>query len=512
MIRERRKLMKIKSILTGLLCVISLFVYGQEKNSRSLIPGGPSKAPDYFCTWNVQGYAVSYAPTPVMRRAMNEKNVFGSGTYEGWANMFSRLHRDLFLVLDDAWDTPLNGDKNFYGSLMIDTGRFPSVKGLSPEQRLASISEKAKSLGWKGLGLWICAQQAPNYKTTDSLAYWTERFNWMNKAGIRYWKVDWGERSKSAEWRAWLTQLGKKLAPDLVIEHAMTPAVLSVAETYRTYDVENIIAVPHTIDRIAKLLTALPKGRAVSVINCEDEPYIAAGTGAAIGIMRHEFNGNLPDGRQDYAFPPVGRDLKSRLDEAVRCVMWHRIAAPFGINKTDNYVDTAMLHDYWVMKKDESWMKNHGEGYVNSWQAPAIIARGLEKPEVRLPKGEKLSPYILASRYPNGAIAIAAIGRTIGREYLTPRADVVLNVPACDQPFGIFGHYHSLTIKADRPMRFTRILAQDLAGSIPVDITREVKHTGNSIILPGTLIDRIGLAAASKGDKSEPGMMLVFKK
>lgn len=89
---------------------------------------------------------------------MNEKNIFGTGAYQGWVQMFSRLHRGLFLVLDDAWDTPLNGDKNYYGSLIVDTGRFPSVKGMSPEQRLLSLSEKTKRLGWKGLGLWICAQ------------------------------------------------------------------------------------------------------------------------------------------------------------------------------------------------------------------------------------------------------------------------------------------------------------------------------------------------------------------
>lgn len=144
---------------------------------------------------------------------------------------------------------------------------------------MISLSEKTKSLGWKGLGLWVCAQQAPNSGTNDSVAYWTERFNWMKKAGIDYWKVDWGKDSKSAAWREWLTKLGKRVAPELVIEQAMIPSVMTSAEVYRTYDVENVIAVPHTIDRIGKLLSALPKGRAVSIINCEDEPYIAAGLG-----------------------------------------------------------------------------------------------------------------------------------------------------------------------------------------------------------------------------------------
>ena len=442
---------------------------------------------------------------------MNEKNIFGNGQYEGWANMFSRLHKDLYLVLDDDWETPLNGDKSYYGSLIVDNERFPSVKGLSPEQKLTGLSAKTKSLGWKGLGLWICAQQAPKYKINDSVAYWRERFNWMKKSGVNYWKVDWGNDSKKAVWRAWLTKLGKQVAPNLIIEQAMTPSVLSSAEVYRTYDVENVIAVPHTIDRIGKLLTALPKGQAVSIINCEDEPYIAAGTGSAIGIMRHEFNGDLPNGTQDYAFPPVGRDLKNRLDEVTRCVMWHRIALPFGINKTDFYIDTTLLHDNWLMKKRETWMGSHGEGYNDAFTAPAIITRGLEKPVVTLKKGDTIQPYILASRYPNGAIAIAAIGRTIGREYLTPRADVVLKVAGIDKPFGVFGHYNSLTLQVVKLKSYKKVFAQDLAGNIPVDITQKVIRKGNKITLTGDLIDKIGLSAASKNDKSEPGLVLVFK-
>lgn len=183
--------MKINLKLPVLFCLLSLNGYAQKKQS-SLIPSQPSQAPDYFCTWNVQGYVTSYKPSTVMRQAMTEQNIFGNGKYENWAGMFTKLHKDLYLVLDDDWETPLNGDKSYYGSLIVDDERFLSVKGLSPEQKLVSLSAKTKGLGWKGLGLWICAQQAPRLKTTDSVAYWTERFNWMKNSGISYWKVDWG--------------------------------------------------------------------------------------------------------------------------------------------------------------------------------------------------------------------------------------------------------------------------------------------------------------------------------
>lgn len=157
-------------------------------------------------------------------------------------------------------------------------------------------------------------------------------------------------------------------------------------------------------------------------------------------------------------------------------------------------------------------MSGHGEGYKNAWQAPAIITRGIEKPIVTLKKGDTIKPYILASKYPNGAIAIASIGRTIGREYLPPRANVTLKVDNFDKPFGIFGHYNHLTIQADKSKSFTKVFAQDLAGNVPVDITFMVKFKGNKITLPGKVIDQVGLAAASKGDKSEPGMVLIFQK
>lgn len=192
--------------------------------------------------------------------------------------------------------------------------------------------------------------------------------------------------------------------------------------------------------------------------------------------------------------------------------MWYRIALPFGINKTDFYIDTAMLHDYWLMKDHESWMGGHGEGYKNAWQAPAIITRGIEKPIVTLKKGDTIKPYILASKYPNGAIAIASIGRTIGRQYLMLHANVTLKVDNFDKPFGIFGHYNLLPIQADKFKSFTKIFAQDLAGNVPVDITSMVKFKGNKITLPGKVIDQVGLAAASEDDKSEPGMVLIFQK
>ncbi len=40
------------------------------------------------------------------------------------------------------------------------------------------------------------------------------------------------------------------------------------------------------------------------------------------------------------------------------------------------------------------------------------------------------------------------------------------------------------------------------------DITAQAIIKGNTVTLPGSLIDRIGLEKASPGDKSDPGMVI----
>ena len=46
-------------------------------SQTSLVPKKPSVAPDYFCTWNVQGYVSNFASTLEQQNAMTEQNLFG---------------------------------------------------------------------------------------------------------------------------------------------------------------------------------------------------------------------------------------------------------------------------------------------------------------------------------------------------------------------------------------------------------------------------------------------------
>ncbi|MFT3788651.1 MAG: hypothetical protein QM770_21175 [Tepidisphaeraceae bacterium] len=473
----------------------------------NLVPETPNRSPDYFCTWNVQGYACSYANTEAQRAAMIEASMFGQASHQDWLGFFPDARRDLYFVMDDSWDVPLRDTPAEYGSLMLNAERFPSYAG-EPAQRLTKLRSAVQERGWRGLGGWVCAQQAPAHAMPDDDAYWTERLRWMRDAGIAYWKVDWGKRDRDADWRNHLTDLARREAPDLVIEHALAEGSLKQTAVYRTYDVENVVAAPVTIDRVATLLRHAPAG-SPTVINCEDEPYIAAGTGCALGVMRHPFAGPLPGGRADFCFPATCRDLKHRLDEVTRVVRWHRLAAPLAVGGRDAILDENQLRDFWTLAEDETWTA-YRPGDRREATAPARIARGgLALPDVRM-DGQDPSPFVLACRSPHGPVAIATVGRTRDRAYTTPRAHVRLDVgPA--RTIGVFGVYGSLTLDFDKPLTGQRVFAQDLKASESTDITDRVTVDGKTLTLPGDLLARIGTSAASPGDVSEPGLLLVIR-
>ena len=290
------------------------------------------------------------------------------------------------------------------------------------------------------------------------------------------------------------------------MEHAMNPECVEFSDVFRTYDVENIIAQSTTIQRVANLLPHRATGGAKGIINCEDEPYIAVGLGCAIGIMRHPFVGNLPNGRQDDVFPPVGHNYKRCLDEVVRAVRWHRLALPFGVND-DAQIDNVKLNDYWEIHENETWNHAHSPGTVLRESAPARIARNMPLPEVMDTTFDR--PFILASTYPNNAIAVAAIGRALGRDYVEKA--VAVTVVGRDQgaPIGLFGYFKEVTIVYPSKIKSVkRVLAQDLAGDTPVDITKDVQIHRNSLVIPGRVIHKVGLMCSSEGDLSGPGMVV----
>lgn len=489
---------------------VSITAFSQ---TTSLIPNTPSKAPDYFCTWNIQGFVCSFESSAIMRQEMTETNMFGSGQYQNWLNLFPKIREDLIFVMDDSWDIPISEtskDGPTFGLTELNQERFPSYTG-NPAERLSKLVNAVKAKGWKGLGGWICAQEAPIVGNVNSEEYWTERLKAANQADFTYWKVDWGKQSRNLEWRKTMTKLGRQYAPNLIIEHAFNGYTIEVSDIYRTYDVENVTAQPVTIQRIADLLHYKTQGDAKGIINCEDEPYIAAGLGCAIGVMRYPFADKLPNNTNDYAFPPVGRDIKHRLDEIIRGVRWHRIAEPFGVG-SDFTIDKDLLKDYWVLGERETWNKKHKPGDTLRESAPARVSRGLPLAKVINPNPNQ--PFVLSSLHPNGAIAIVTIGRGINHEYITQKIKVEQEIKNIENPIGIFGDYESLTLILPTKIKASdyEVLGQDLAGDLPSNITKEILFKDNKIIISGDLIRKVGLSAASKNDKSDPGLVLKFNK
>ena len=477
-------------------------------SAENLIPSNPGTAPNYFCTWNVQGYVLNYAKGK-LRDAMTEDNIFGSGKYQNWVGFFPRIRSDLYFVMDDSWDVDF---KNYdYGTDLLNPVRFPTYASSGSEQdKFKKLNNAVQAKGWRAVGGWIAANKPKSAKDISDHDFFEKRLKWMEAAGWGYLKVDWGTNSKSEKWRRDLTNWGHKYAPNIHVEQAMIWSCVPFADAFRTYDIEVITSIPVTLSRVCDGIKQVAEPGAKALINCEDEPVIGAALGCAIGVMRHPYVGNLPNGEQDYAFPPVARDVKRSLNEVERGVLWHRVAPPFKVDGQVN-IDDTKLTDTWCFQEREGWAtKTPGTWARNP--APARITRGgLPLPIVKI-AGEE-PPFVIASRHPNGALTIATLDRTLcasptDRKYGTPLADITLAAGKLTGPIGIFGHYKTLTLTFDSPMAGRTIFAQDILDKQAKNITAQVIIKDNTITLPGKLIDRIGLEKADPGDKSGPGMVI----
>lgn len=537
-----------------------------QENPGCLIPTTPSQAPDYYCTWNLQGFVASHtfgAGSNDSRAEMNEDNLFGThkvyaentektidgatytvySRYQGWLDHFPAIRQDLLFVLDDSWDIPANSnskrpyetnyDNEYLAQLTLDPSRFPSFTGNDVE-RMTVLVNAVKEKGWRGLGGWICAQDpiclTKKYtgmkNTYENSLKWTERQEekfWKRRlkesqqAGLHYWKVDWGNKSRDDTFQRNLSKWGCEVAPDVIIEHGSfqdgglhKPYYITFSEVLRTYDVRADLSQAQTISRIAEVLS---KGSAEKegwgIINCEDEAYIAVGLGCAIGIMRHPYVGAYPSGKPDGTFDAGTRYMKNRLNEIVRAVRWHRIALPFGADSKYS-VSEEMLFD---------------SGKDRSFEAPARVSRRLPLPEILgTDNFNDKKPYVLASLYDNGCMAVAAINRNIAGEYQQQRVDVKVQPLRWDRKVGIFGYYHSLTLEYQNglPQGKFKVFAQDLAtDGKPVEIPYLKTDNGRGIVISGTTIENLckdnkyaySEVAHIEGDYtdlSDPGIVLLI--
>lgn len=518
---------------------------GERARPINLIPDKISETPNYWCTWKTQAYTVDTATTGGSTERwtkldnLSQEHVFGP---TGWANvMYPQVRNNLYLLFDDGWEVRLDSsrtgnDRRLMGTMLLADDKFPSCTG-TPAQRLKKLNQLCLDAGWRGAALWIPAQasgEPGKGNALDSAAlrvYFAERFGWCKTAGIKYLKVDWGYHMKDETFRSLLTALAKQIDPELVVEHAAgTPPlndygcpwcskefrqtgrfkqcemgktfnvakrIIPVSKVFRTYDTSEPFNTTTTLDRLGEMLqTYSQRADVTSILNCEYAAYIGASLGCAIGLM------SVPPTVK----PP--RPVKLNHDEGVRAVNWFKIAPAFAIGYGKNYVDTTILTDAHVFKPGDSWIYwLNGEKVVQS--APAVMSRNMPLPNV---SGAGELPFVMASRNPNGAIAIATQPRRSMEKGLHfPLASIVLDAGNGKQPVGIFGRYQNLTLQFSQPIGNRRVLAQDLADNTATDITDLVTIKGNSLLLSGELINRIGLSAASPGDVSAPGLVLVLR-
>ena len=438
------------------------------KTDFNFVPDKVNPSPDYYCTWQTQLYATSDGKPIGQRKCIGEHSLFAPEKPYGWAYFHPDARKDLFLIMDDSWDVPLDGDSRYYGSLQLDPEKFPD--SASHGFPLKHLTDRILQNGWKGLGGWVCAQESPLFPAASVEDYWIARMQQAQSAGFSYWKVDWGEKATDAQFRKMLTALAKQYAPDLHIEHAMTPEIIPEIDSFRTYDVPAIGSIPMTMKKLADLANMSPTAEnRTGLINCEDEVYMAAAGGYTMGVMRHPYAGNLPDGRADMSFPAIHRNLKTKMFEVVRAVRWHRIAPAFDTGCGITHISSRQLTDTWHFEnydeEIENWwlsmpLKEQIDHDILTLTAPASIARNTQLPDVAAdPYG--LIPYTLCSHNPNGTYSIMTAGRTLNRSYFIPRCSITAEISNAET-IGIFGEYQSLTLRFDGPAP-AKVFMQDLS-------------------------------------------------
>jgi hypothetical protein len=495
--------------LLGLSAFCSPWAVVRGATAENLVPDQPGTAPNYWCTWSAQNYILDRA-APHGRAALNESNVFGA---TGWVTkLFPRVRGDLYVVFDDGLF------RDGTGSFQIDEKKFAFLAELDPAERMRKLNDRTRAAGWRGAALWCGAPKNRGQVATNFVL-------WSKQGGIEYWKIDGGDDNFA------FIDIAKSLYPALKLEHIAGAGPFNTGEggrfpkykpgchegeclehsdAFRTYDVNTALAFPTALDRVAAALQHGNQHKVRALINCEDEVYLAAALGCTMGIMRHPIIGQRPDS----AFH-CPRQFKRRMDEVVRALRWQRLAQPFPrfsdeVRAEDaTRIDEKILTDVWTFKPGEMWW-SEAIGKTFRQGAPARISRGLPLPQVT---SEGEPPFVLAGRFPNGAVAVATQGRTLeGTNWFFSPTDVTVQLGSANGPISIFGHYRSLTLQYAAPVGDVRILAQDLAGEQAEDITSQVIIKANTLTLPGALIEKVGLRAASPGDLSDPGLVLVIRK
>ena len=538
-----------KAILISFLVAI---LFGCETNRKiqSLVPNEVGTAPNYWCTWYWQNYlilkgqevtnpdAATVYTNEAAREEMNEENIFGE---QGMAVvMLPKTRSDYYFVIDHGLQDKRIKDNTFF-TLIMDTLDFPRYAQFDPKERIKQMNLDIKELGWKGLGLWVRGNPSE-----DEMRKFVE---WSKYAGVEYWKIDGGDIA-----HYYASNIKAEIYPELTLEHITGTGpkkpkwsalgltsylsgyngqkavsqelnaslnsttekaeksldVIKNTDVFRTYDAAPLLVSTTTMQRVHDILVQTAGNNDYKAfLNIQDDCNIAAALGLLVAAKRHPMNTPRMYNGKDFHLQISGdRHVDKRLNEMDRLALWQRIAPPMVAGYGTYHFSTQSLVDSIVFQKNDTWLKStHGKMVRQS--APAIMTRNIALPEV---KCEGIPPYVLASKFPNGAIAIATEGRvTPDKSWQHPKADITLKEVELNKPIGIFGYYESLTFEFSETLPDEiKIYGQDLLSTKAIDITNKIKRNKNSFIIQGDLIDEIGTMAVDKGDISVPGMVIKF--
>jgi len=513
----------------------------QFRNLRwmiNLVPEEPATAANYWCTWYAQNYWQQRGGEITDFEAINNPNAREELTYdhlynreEGWATTYlSRGRRDYFFLIDHGWQTKRKEERTVPGSqpffsMQIDPRDFKEYASVDAQESLRLFNQEIKRHGWRGLGLWVRGTVSEEAARTF--------VQWSKHAGVEYWKIDGGGTRDFHSYRikqAIYPELqleyingapplnphwddpNRKSYPSLFAEHGSKQksmlSILQNSDVFRTYDVAPILVSTSTMQRVNDILKQTQgQSKYVAILNIQDDPQVAAGTGCLIASKRHPNYMERTYKGQDFHHQIRGkRMVQNRMNEIERFGRWQRIAPAFAAGVGSYVASDHDLIDSYPHTERDTWFKPCW-GKIVYQGAPAIMARNMPLPKVEV-QGE--APYVMASTYPNGPVCVATEGRVKPTDqWFEPRARVFIQVKEATQPIGIFGHYDELVIEFATPIGDVKhVWAQDLLAEGATDIKEKVAIQGHTLTIPGKLIDHLGTSSGDKNDISVPGLVL----
>jgi hypothetical protein len=330
-----------------------------------------------------------------------------------------------------------------------------------------------------------------------------------------------------------------------------------------------------TLDRQWRMLTVgrAYDGGTLRHFGGSGSPTVTGALGGTIQPMRSNLRGmTIPADYMTYTSGPRNRQRQE--DEITRWVNWAKIAPPFGGGMQRRRQSTSsasvsasaapsfpssssspsvpfstssssavpdvilvsetVLFDSWRFKfaDDAAVIGKKLENVTVQQGAPAIVARGglalpsvVQVQDVHAREDTYAPPFVVATRFPNGATSVTAIGRT----FPLPLGWVAQNRSAVtvelgqspeNATVGIFGRFATLSLAFTAlPLSSSvAVWAQDLTNAtsaldISSDVSWETPGTTGTktltLIIPGGVIDRIGTLGRSRADDvSPPGLVL----